>query len=89
MKVKEQVDAKKDRIGPAEAVKLARSVERLYVAKGKKVVSFDLKKDKPTDADLKKVLLGPSGNLRAPTFRKGNELYVGFNLEEFGPKLEK
>src|SRR6267142_207860 len=89
VKIKVQVDAKKERIGPAAAVKLARSVDKLWVAKGKKVVFFDLKQDKPSDAELHKVLLGPSGNLRAPTIRKGNELYVGFHPEEFGPRLTK
>ena len=49
----------------------------MYVAKGKKVLIFDMK-----TADINDVLavaLGPTGNLRAPTFRKGKTLVVGFN----------
>ncbi|MEZ4749509.1 MAG: ArsC family (seleno)protein [Bdellovibrionota bacterium] len=82
-----QVDAKKERIGAKDAVKLARSAGELWVAKGKKFLHFNLKKDKLTDAELEKVLLGPSGNLRAPTLRKGNELFVGFHPEAFKPRL--
>lgn len=82
-----QVDARKERVSPADAVKLARSVRHLYVAKGKKVVHFDMQIDPPPDADLKKLLIGPSGNLRAPTARSGKRLFVGFNPEEFAKSL--
>jgi hypothetical protein len=43
--------------------------------------------DSPTDAELKKLLIGPSGNLRAPTARAGDRLFVGFNAEEFAAGL--
>jgi len=82
-----QVDARKERISPGEAVKLARSVRHLYVAKGKKLVHFDMQVDSPSDAELKQLLIGPSGNLRAPTARAGDRLFVGFNPEEFANGL--
>ena len=50
----------------------------LYAAKGKKAVRLDLKKEKPAKADLLALILGPSGNLRAPAIRKGRTLIVGF-----------
>lgn len=53
------------------------------MAKGKKVVHFNLKKDKPGDDELAKLLLGPTGNLRAPTIRKGKTLVVGFDEETY------
>jgi arsenate reductase-like glutaredoxin family protein len=56
---------------------------KLIVCKGPKVTRFDLKKDKPTKADLEKHLLGPTGNLRAPTLRKGKTMIVGFNEEVY------
>ena len=62
---------------------LAKNVNEVYAARGKKVVYFDLKKDKPGDAELAKVLLGPTGNLRAPALRKGKTLVVGFNEETY------
>ncbi|REJ96588.1 MAG: hypothetical protein DWQ35_04370 [Planctomycetota bacterium] len=87
MQVAEQVDAKKEKIGPAAAAKLARGVDQLYVAKGKSVKHLSLKKDKPSDADLKKLLIGPSGNLRAPTLRKGKKLLVGFHEQTYAEEL--
>ena len=54
-------------------------MDELYVAKGKKIVHLDLKRDKPPRAELLGLLLGPTGNLRAPTLRKGRKLIVGFD----------
>ncbi len=49
------------------------------VAKGKKVTTVDLAKDAPDDATLAGWLLGPTGNLRAPTLKTGKTMVVGFN----------
>jgi len=51
--------------------------------KGKKVVVFDLKHDRPDDATLLAHLMGPTGNLRAPTARIGRTVVVGFNEEAY------
>jgi arsenate reductase-like glutaredoxin family protein len=59
-------------------------VSQIYSAKGKKVVHLDLKKDKPGEAEILKLLLGPTGNLRAPALRVGKTLLVGFNPETYG-----
>ena len=72
------VDATKDRRGRDEALKLARSVGRVVAARGKKVVVFDMANDPPNDNTLAAHLLGPSGNLKAPTLRMGDTLLVGF-----------
>ena len=58
---------------------LAGGADEIYASKGKQVVHLDLKRDKPDAATLKGLLLGPTGNLRAPTLRKGRTLIVGFN----------
>ena len=79
----EQVNAKQIKIGLDEAVKLASKVNDLYVLKGTKVVHVDLKKQKPGREELGKLLMGPTGNLRAPTIIKGNTLLVGFNQETY------
>ncbi|MBC7820590.1 MAG: hypothetical protein IAG10_27210, partial [Planctomycetaceae bacterium] len=65
------------------AIALAKQVDRIVAAKGSKVVTLDLKKDKPNAETLKTVLLGPTGNLRAPTFRVGRTLIVGFHEETY------
>jgi arsenate reductase-like glutaredoxin family protein len=79
----EVVDAKKDRRGREAAIKLARGVRHVVVARGKKVLSFDMKNDPPDDDTLAAHLLGPSGNLKAPTLRRGDTLLVGFGEEAY------
>jgi arsenate reductase-like glutaredoxin family protein len=53
------------------------------VIKGKKVTAFSMTKDKPDDAALLAHMLGPTGNLRAPTVRAGKTLLVGFGEETY------
>src|SRR5437899_10225640 len=81
--VREVNDAGKERRGRAEALALARAADKVIVAKGKKVATFDMKKDPPGDEALLAHLLGPTGNLRAPTLRKGKTLLVGFSEETY------
>ena len=85
--VNEQLDARKNRIAPAEAVRLARSIDKLWVVRGKAVLRFDMKKDPPSDPELKKLLIGPSGNLRAPTIRVGKKMFVGFHPDAYDEGL--
>jgi hypothetical protein len=73
-----QTDAKKQRFGADEALALAREASEIYVAKGKNVTHVDMKKP-PADDELLKLLLGPTGNLRAPVVRRGTVLLVGFD----------
>tara|TARA_B100000809_G_scaffold140358_1_gene137925 strand:+ start:446 stop:694 length:249 start_codon:yes stop_codon:yes gene_type:complete len=77
------VNARQTSYRASEALAMVKQVNQLYVAKGKKVVTIDLKKEKPDEATLQKLLLGPTGNLRAPTLRKGKTLIVGFEPEMY------
>ena len=77
------VDATKDRKGRDEALKLARTAAKVVVARGKKVVTFDMKREPPDDETLAAYLLGPTGNLKAPTLRKGGTLLVGFGEDAY------
>ncbi len=81
--VGERTDASKERKGRNEALALARKADRIIVARGKKVVTFDMKQLPPDDDTLAAHLLGPSGNLRAPTLRLGKTLLVGFSAEAY------
>jgi len=56
-----------------------KDVDEIYAAKGKQVVHVDLRRNRPGRAELLALLLGPTGNLRAPTLRKGRTLIVGFD----------
>ena len=81
--VKSVTDASKQKQGHVEALRLARSAASIMIAKGKKIVCFNLEKDTPDDDTLLAHLLGPTGNLRAPTVRVGDSLFVGFNEEAY------
>jgi arsenate reductase-like glutaredoxin family protein len=74
-----QADAKKATIKGDAALTVLQGVDEIYVAKGKQVVHLDLRRAKPPKAELLGLLLGPTGNLRAPTLRKGRTLIVGFD----------
>jgi arsenate reductase-like glutaredoxin family protein len=71
-----------------EALALVQEVDEIYASKGKQVVHLDLKKDKPDTAALLALLLGPTGNLRAPTLRKGRTLLVGFDEASYAKVLK-
>jgi hypothetical protein len=81
--VSDRTDAGKERKGRDEALELAKSAAKVVVGRGKKVVTFDMKKDPPDDDTLLAHILGPTGNLKAPTLRKGNTLLVGFSEEAY------
>lgn len=83
VKIDAQTDAAKNRKSREEALALAKTAHKIIVAKGKNVVTFDMKKEPPDDDVLAAHLLGPTGNLRAPTLRKGKTLLVGFNVEAY------
>jgi arsenate reductase-like glutaredoxin family protein len=81
--VAETVDATRVRLGPDDALKLLDGVSKLVACRGKKVEAFDLRKARPADAELLARMIGPTGNLRAPTVRVGKTLVVGFNADAY------
>ncbi len=46
-----------------------------------------MKKDKPKKDDLLAVMVGTTGNLRAPTVVRGKTVLVGFNQDVFDEVL--
>ena len=88
MQPTEQVDAKKQTLTADDAIELLKQVNNLYAAKGKKVVHLNLKKERPAPDELLKLVVGPTGNLRAPTLRKGKTLIVGFHEETYEQLLK-
>lgn len=71
------LDASKNRRGRDDALALARTADTVVVARGKKVLTFDMSRP-PDDDALAAAMLGPTGNLKAPTLRVGGTLLVGF-----------
>lgn len=81
VKVAELVRADKQPIGAADALALVRKMKRLVVAKGKQTIDLTVSRTAPTDDDLRALIIGPSGNLRAPAIRVGDTLVVGFTAD--------
>lgn len=75
------VDARKVKLAKRDVVTILRGTNRILAMKGKKWVDWDLKRDPPVEKELYGMLMGPTGNLRAPSVRSGKTLVVGF-LEE-------
>ncbi len=67
---------------------MARKMDAIFAARGKKVVAFHPKSDKPEETVLLEHLIGRSGNLRAPTAIIGKTMIVGFNADLYREALE-
>lgn len=66
---------------------LLSNATRVIVSKGPKVTRFDLKDASLSAADIAASMLGPTGNLRAPTLRVGKTVLVGFNEDVYAEIL--
>ena len=87
MTVTTVVDARTTRIDSEGAWKLLRGARSIITAKGDKVQSWN-----PQSEDKSEILqhvIGPSGNLRAPTIRVNDEFVVGFNADLYGAWLSR
>ncbi len=70
------------KLGRADAEALLAGAETIYVARGRK--QTELPASEPGAADL---MLGPTGNLRAPVVRVGSTLIVGYHEEALNQVL--
>ena len=77
MQVKKVVDARKERIKAADAWELLKDADKITIAKGKKFAELAPQQD--AKEEILKQALGPSGNLRAPTYRVGAKFVIGYN----------
>jgi hypothetical protein len=84
VEVKKTADAKSAR--RVEAMRLAKAASKVIVTSAK-IVEFDMKNNPPEDGVLLTHMLGPTGNLRAPTLRVGKTVVVGFNDGVYGAIL--
>lgn len=81
VEIREKVPASR-KLQADDAKALLAGAAKLIVAKGKKVSEFSLSKS-ASDAAVA-AMLGPTGNLRAPTAKVGNTVLVGFNDDAYG-----
>jgi arsenate reductase-like glutaredoxin family protein len=75
------------KLGRNDAKQLVSTAKEITVAKGKKIMSFAGGKnvsDETIDS-----MLGPTGNLRAPTIVSGSQILVGYNEDVYEKVLTK
>ncbi len=70
-------DTKKEKIEKDQAWDIIRSKKKIYIAKGKTVVSFA--PDEKSKKEILAACMGRSGALRSPAIIVKDEMYVGFN----------
>ena len=73
--------ASKEKIDANQAGEMIKSASSIHVAKGKKTISWNPKSD--DREEILKTVMGPSGNLRAPTWKIGSDILVGFSEEQY------
>jgi len=72
------VNANRTQLALKDAMGLLEGVDEVISSKGPRIERL-LMKDRPSEAALAKLMIGPTGRLRAPTARIGRRLVVGFN----------
>jgi len=85
--VTKEVNAAKETLKGDAVWDVIGDAEKVYVTSGKKILEYD-----PGEADREEVLkrvTGRTGNLRAPTLRRGRVLYVGYNDELYGTLIRE
>jgi hypothetical protein len=73
----ERADARKEKIDADTAWKIISNFETVHIGRGKKVLSLAPSPD--TRDDILKAAMGRSGNLRAPTLKTKDAVFIGFN----------
>ena len=84
IEAKETIPASR-KLGKSDAAAIAKAASLVIVAKGKKITEF--KPAGKASKEIVEAMLGPTGNLRAPTIVKGKTVIVGFNEEVFEKRL--
>ena len=76
----QQVVPASRKLARAAAAGLARQASRIVVAKGGKVTEFAGGR---ASEEVVQAMLGPTGNMRAPTIRAGTTVLVGFDEQAY------
>lgn len=79
--------ANQQRFGEGDLKKVFAGARKVVVAKGKKVLTFDPQETSLGSAEFVKAVLGPSGNLRAPTAKTGTTFLVGFHADAYDERF--
>jgi len=84
----ESIDVRENPLEAKEARALVKKHSRLIAFTGKKQTEIDLKKEKISDEELDKLILGRSGTLRAPCLGVDQTFFAGYNMEVYKKYLK-
>lgn len=82
--VREKVDARRTRIGPSALAKVVEGAKTVLVSDGRSVTRHDPREGESERKAMYARMVGPTGNLRAPTLRRGDLVVVGFHEKSIG-----
>lgn len=75
----QDVNVRKEPVSKAKAMKIAKEMKQIHAKVGAKLKSWDLSKEKMSNEELNKALIGRSGDMRAPVLIVGKTLMAGFD----------
>jgi arsenate reductase-like glutaredoxin family protein len=81
LEVRERVDARRTRIGPSALSKVVDGAKTVLVSNGRSVARYDLKGSGRASSEMYARMVGPTGNLRAPTLKRGGLVVVGYHAD--------
>lgn len=84
LKVSQLVDCKKQPMGKDDLQPLLSQVNQVLAVRGSAVKRYQTPFDQ---SEVLGAVLGPTGNLRAPSLRQGQTLYVGYDSELYSGLL--
>ena len=85
----EKASTKKVTLPPQAVLTMLKDIDVIYATKNRGLVRLDLKNDRPSTEEILSVLIGRTGNLRAPSLRHGRTLIVGFDEKMYREVLGK
>lgn len=77
------IDVRKEPVSAEKAEEILSGVTTLHAKIGKNIKTFDLEKEKLSETDFKKAVLGRSGTMRAPVIVKGKTMVAGYDEERW------
>jgi arsenate reductase-like glutaredoxin family protein len=79
--VRQTLDARRTRIGPSGVAAVVEDAKTVLVSDGRSVRRYDVAKRQHDRSDMLARMVGPTGNLRAPTIRRNGLVVVGYHVD--------
>ena len=79
--VRVRVDARRTRIGPSALSKVVDGARTVLVSNGRSVARYDVAPGSRERGEMYARMVGPTGNLRAPTLKRGDLVVVGYHAD--------